>query len=260
MEYKLDVKIFGVKSRVRLIADLLERLNLPRSCVYIDQRGPMGANDCWGNAKRAWSAPIPEGVTHRLVISDDAVTCNNFLQICNKIINVFPDVIWTLYSGLWIPEKARKNDCPYVNVRGCKTGGLAIIMPVEHIPKMVAWSDSVLGEDYRHDDGRIGFYALCNDVKLYSTIPSLTDHLPVDSVIRGHNDKRRVAKAWIGEDIGYQDWDNREVNNTPLVTNDVWIFTDQERKDRIMAVINAAKKRLREAEREEAQRCTEQPK
>jgi hypothetical protein len=252
-ECKLDVKIMGVKKRADLISDLLGRLGLDISYVVLDDRGFAGGGDAWYNAKRAWLSPVPEGVTHRLVLQDDVMVCDNFLKICNKIINVFPDVIFTLYGGTWIKPQYRKNDSPYVNVRGCGIGGVATIIPVEHISKMMVWSDKVLGEDYKHDDGRIGFYALCNGVKILGTIPDLTDHRPVDTCIRGHNRKDRVSKSWIGEDIGYQDWDNKDYNNAPFQTNDIWIFGDQERYDRINAVIQEGKRRFFDAETKERQ-------
>lgn len=243
MSNKLDVKIMGVKKRAGLISTLLKRLNLDRSCVVLDDRGVGGGGDAWYNAKRAWLSPIPKGCTHRLVLQDDVVVCNDFLEICNKIITVFPDAIFALYGGCWVKPEMRKNDSPYINYRGCGIGGPAIIMPVEHIAKMIVWSDKVFGEDYKHDDGRIGFYALCNGVQVLGTIPDLTDHLPVQTMIRGHNRKDRVSKSWIGEDIGYQDWDNTDYNNTPFAMNDIWVFGDQEKYNRIKAVIDEGKRR-----------------
>lgn len=253
MKYKLDVKIMGVKKRADMIAGLLKTTGLDISSVVLDDRGYTGGGDAWYNAKRAWLSPIPEGCTHRLVLQDDIVICDGFIEICEKIINVFPEAIFSLYGGTWITPKMRKTDSPYINVRGCGIGGVAIIMPVEHIPKMIAWSDSVFGKDYKHDDGRIGFYALCHAIKVFGTIPDLTDHLPVQTCIRGHNRKDRVSKTWIGKEIGKQDWDNTDYNNTPFMTNDIWINKNKEpeRYARINEVIQEGKRRYLDVEAKE---------
>lgn len=253
MQYKLDVKIMGVKKRVHYITDILNRTGLTTDCVVLDDRGIAGGGDAWYNAKRCWLAPIPEGVTHRMVLQDDILTCNDFVGICEKLINVFPDVIWALNGGTWILPTMRKNDSPYINVRGGGLSGQAVIIPVQHIRKMMEWSDSVFGETYKHDDGRIGFYALCNDVKVFGTIPSLVDHIQIDSVIPNHNSKKRICKTWIGEDIGIQDWDNKDYNNSPFMTNDIWINQKKEkdRYDRINAVIQEGKRRFFDAETKE---------
>lgn len=248
---KLDVKIMGVKKRLPTIFDIINSTGLSASCVVLDNRGEKGGGDAWYNAKRAWTAPLPEGTTHRLVIQDDVMVCDGFIEICEKIITVFPDAIFALFGGTWIKPEMRKTDSPYIQVRGCGISGQAIIMPVEHIPKMIKWSDEVLGTDYKHDDGRIGFYALCNGVKVFGTIPDLTDHIPIDTCIRGHNRKDRISKCWIGKNVGNQDWDNTDYNKTPFMTNDIWIFKDKERYDRIDAVIKEGVKRFKDAEAKE---------
>lgn len=246
---KLDVKIMGVKKRLPLIMNLVHRTGLDAKSVVLDDRGENGGGDAWYNAKRAWLAPLPEGTTHRMVLQDDICVCDDFIDICNKIISVFPDAIFALHGGSWITPNMKKTKSPYINVRGCGISGQAIIIPVHHIPKMMAWSDEVLGKEYKHDDGRIGFYALCNNVKVFGTIPDLTDHIPVDTCIRGHNRKDRVSKTWIGSNIGKQDWDNTDYNSTPLMTNDIWIWGDDERKENVQAIVSEAKRRLLESEK-----------
>lgn len=245
---KLDIKIMGVKKRAPMIARLMQETGLDRSCVVLDDRGIAGGGDAWYNAKRAWLSPIPEGVTHRMVLQDDILICNDFIDICNKAIRQFPDAIWSMHSGVWVLPKYRTIDSPYIQIRGCKTSGEAIIMPVEHIEKMIAWSDAVFGRQYKHDDGRIGFYALANNVRMMGTIPSLTEHLQVDSCIPNHNCRKRIAKAWVGKDIGIQNWDTTEYNTTPIMTNDIWIFKDKEERARLLSLLSKWKSDFKQRE------------
>lgn len=244
---KLDIKIMAVKARRAMVAQLLSETKLPADIVVYDDRGEKGGGDAWYTAKKAWLSPLEKGATHRLVIQDDCEICDNFIEICKKIITVFPDVIWCFHGGTWIDKSVRKNNSPYVNIKGCNTCGPAIILPVQHIKPMIEWSDGILGETYKHDDCRIGLYALCNDVKVFTTIPSLTTHIGFQSFIRGHTSRGRVCKLWIGKDIGVQDWDNTEYGETPLRTNNTWIDPEKEpeKQKRILKMIAEAKERLR---------------
>ena len=143
---KLDVRIMGVKTRRALIAEIIASAGLDPSCIVFDDRGENGGGDCWYTAKKAWLAPLPEGTTHRLVLQDDVLVCDNFVQICDKIIEVFPEVAWNLYNGPWVRAEMKKTASPYINFRGCKCGGPAIILPVQHIKPMIEWSDGVYGD------------------------------------------------------------------------------------------------------------------
>ena len=244
---KLDAKIMAVKARRALVAELLNDTGLSMKDVVFDDRGDNGGGDAWYTAKKTWLSPLSEGATHRLVIQDDCMVCDGFLEICKKIINVFPDVIWCFHGGNWLTKDMRKNNSPYINIKGCVTAGPAIIIPKQHIEKMISWSDEMLGADYRHDDCRIGLYALCNGVKVFSTIPSLVEHIGAQSFCKGHTSRGRVCNLWIGKNIGVQDWDNVDFNTSPLITNDTWLNPkkEPEKCERIGREIKLAKERLK---------------
>lgn len=242
---KLDIKIMGVEKRLPLIEETLKRTGLPHECVVLDDRGYGGANDAWYNAKRAWLAPLPLGTTHRLVLQDDALVCDGFVEIVNKIIAQFPDAMWMLNGNTWIEPEMRKTRSPYIKIRGGKTTGEAIILPVEHIRPMIEWSDDMFGETYKHDDSRIGWYCAYHSVPVMSTIPSLVDHLPVETCIKHHNRKDRVSHTWVGVDIGEQDWGTPYYNTSPLLMSYTWLPKDDPHWPRVRKMEKIARMRAR---------------
>ena len=219
---KLDIRIMGVKSRLPYIQRLAKHLNLAPENIVLDDRGPDGGGSAWYNAKRAWSMPTGDS-THRMVIQDDVIVCNDFLNICNQIIEQFPDAVFAFSGGAWIKPELRKTDSPYVRLKGSCISAQAIIMPVNLIHDMIVWSDDIFGEEYKHDDGRIGWYCAYHDVPTYTVIPSLVEHLQIDSVLPHHNRKDRNCRTWIGTDIGDQDWTNKNASITGFRPCNMWM-------------------------------------
>lgn len=242
---KIDIRIMGVEKRLPLIRDILARTGLPESCVVLDDRGFAGAGSAWYTAKKAWLAPLPEGTTHRLVLQDDADVCDNFIGLVNKCVGKFPNVAWTFYSATWITPDMKKHNSPYIRIRGCRVGGVALLLPVEHIQRMIDWSDGVFGEDFKHDDARVGWYCAYNAVPMFTTIPSLSEHKPVDTCIPHHHRKDRVAKTWIGRDVSNQNWDSVHYSESPIIVNHIWLPKDHPRWPQVNAMVERAKARVK---------------
>lgn len=245
MKTKLDIKLMGVKKRRALMLETLSRTGLDPSCIVFDDRGESGGGNCWYTAKKAWLAPLPEGTTHRLVLQDDALVCNDFVETVNKIVETFPDVAWALNGGVWLKESMRKTESPYINLRGAKCSGEAIIFPVEHIKPMIEWSDSIFGEEYIHDMTRYGYYCAYHKIRMFGTIPSLVDHLQVDSFIPHHNRRDRVCKTWIGENLGEQDWGNKDYNESPVILSNIWLPKNDERWEKVNEIVRISKENAR---------------
>ena len=244
-QVKIDIKIMGVEKRLPLIKEILRKAGIPDSCVVLDDRGFEGGGDAWYTAKKAWTAPLPEGCTHRLVIQDDIDVVNNFVTLVNKVVTKFPNVAWTFNGGTWTTNNMKKNNSPYIRLKGCRASAQALLLPVEHIQPMINWSDDMFGVDYKHDDGRISWYCCANGIPMYSTIPSLVSHIQVDSCIPHHNRKDRITKTWVGVNVDNENWNSIYVADTPLILKQIWLPKDDPRWPRINAMINKAKARLK---------------
>lgn len=241
---KLDVKIMGVKSRHPYILRLVDNLGVSYDEVVLDDRGPNGGGSAWYNAKRAWGKTLGDA-THRMVIQDDVIVCNGFLDICRQMITQLPEAAFAFSCGAWIRPEMRKGESPYLRLKGCCISAQAIILPAKHIPAMIVWSDDIFGPEYKHDDGRIGWYLAYHEVPTYTVIPSLVEHLQIDSVLPHHNRKDRNCRAWIGKDLGSQDWSNTDATISPYRPCNMWMNRKDPHYPRVAAMMAVAREKAR---------------
>lgn len=215
----IDVRILAVKAR-QSYAEALKAM-IPESKIVYDDRGEYGANNCWYNAKRCWFSPAEAGVTHRLVLSDDAELCDDFMHYVNRAVSFAPDAVWSFYVG-WKAEQRIKgtDNTPFVRIRGCKTGGVGILMPIHYALQMVEETDMVFGTEYKDDGGRVGMWCAMHGVPLMTTNPAIVDHKLIPSVIRGHNAKRYSRNY--RKDVSQANWSSSEYVETPLIPSYLW--------------------------------------
>ena len=242
---KLDVRIMAVKSRQKYVERLLDQMGVSENCVMYDDRGPDGGGGCWYNAKRIWMLPMGDA-THRMIVTDDTIVCNDFLSICNKLIETMPGAVFAFACGAWLKPDMRKGNSPYIRLKGCAISGQAIILPKPYIHNMLSWSDEMFGEDYKHDDGRVGWYCAYHDIPVYSVIPSLVDHdMEPDTVIPHHNRKDRYCRPWIGRDIGEQDWSDTNASVSPLRMCNMWLNKNDPHIPQVNAMMAIAREKAR---------------
>lgn len=249
MDYKLDIKIMAVRSRQQYAERIANDIGISYSNIIYDDRGINGGGNAWYNAKRAWTQPIESEITHRLVVQDDVMVCSDFKGIANILINTMPNVCFTLSGGTWIEHSMKKTNSPYIRHNGGKVCANGIILPVNHIQKMIDWSDNLFGSDYPHDDGRVGFYCAWNKLDVVGTIPSLLCHTDVATCIPHHNCKKRISHTWVGKDIGNPDWSDVNLNESPFRTNYVWMDKSDSHYDNVNMIQRIIKERYNQNKR-----------
>lgn len=229
----------AVLSRRKWAEEIARSIGLDPSNIVYDNRGFSGGGDAWYNARRIWTMPA-EDCSHRLVLQDDIICCDDFLHYVNIAVDKYPNCVWTFYNGVWIPQSCKKLNTPYCKVRGNKVGGPALLMPVEMAHDMVSYTDAILGADFKHDDGRIGFYALAKGIDTMCCIPSLVQHKNEGTVIPHHGGKGRVSSTF-QQNVSRETWDSTEINYSPFVANTMWLPKDHPRKAYVERVIRNAK-------------------
>ena len=209
---KCDVKIMAVKPRRKMVLAMCDKLGLSEDeCVIYDDR-PNGGGTYY-TCRKAWSAPMPDDVTHRIVLQDDLALCNDFMQIADRMVTAHPDVFFTLFCPR-VHFEDRLPESPYLIVKGYNTWGQGIILPREYIKKVMRFSDEELGTDFQWDDGQYAWYAKENSIPIMTTVPSLLQHLcPTESTL-GYNNKNKVSKVWNGEDISGENWEAKSFTFT----------------------------------------------
>ena len=203
--YKCDVKIMAVKPRRNMVLAMCEKMGLREEDIVIYDDRPNGGGTRY-TCQKCWEAPVPEGVTHRVVLQDDLLLCNDFVDIINKIVNAQPEFIFSLFCSRLKPEMAIP-DSPYIIIKGRNAWGQGMLMPIKYVKPMFKWADKELGPDFPFDDGIYAWWAGAEGLQIMSTIPSTMQHLcPTQSTL-GYNDNRKISKVWIGEDLSDVNWD-----------------------------------------------------
>lgn len=228
---KVDIKIMAVKPRRKFVLGMLESLGLPEEGTVVYDDRPNGGGPMY-TCRKCWESPIPSGVTHRIVLQDDLLICNDFMKIMNRLVNAQPDFIFSLYCSRLKPEDADTRT-PYLVIKGTNAWGQGMLMPIKHIKPMFEFSDRELGGDFPYDDGVYIWYAIENDIPIATTIPSTIQHLcPTESTL-GYNDRRKVSKVWMGKDISNYNWDSKAFIMTKSMPNDVSLRQQKERLERL---------------------------
>lgn len=167
----VDIRIMAHPSRRDNVLKILKQLNMDESIVVYDDR--VDGDDAICAARRAWLYPILSYKTHRLVLQDDVLLCDNFINIVHDIISTLPDKVITLFN--LIPRDFVKNkECCYERIE--RLFGCAIIMPVFCINDCWQWIDAHY-DNGKHYDMLISEYCKMNRIAMFTTIPVIVQHL-----------------------------------------------------------------------------------
>jgi len=146
----------------------------------------------WENRKRATLMYEPDADYH-LVLQDDAIICENFLELAQKTIDREKECAYSFYFGN--RQNMRKTAIDgLVNgfaITNWLSWGLAICLPVRIIPEMLEYCDKMSGN---HDDTRISRFLKKKGIKIFFPMPSLIDHRPHGKSLV--NDPATGRKAW----------------------------------------------------------------
>lgn len=176
---KLDYKIMGIPQRMDNIEILKKQLDLTSDDIFLDIEGKKNPMWTWKQTARV---KADDDITHRVIIQDDAILCDDFKQFCEYLVNRFPDAIWMLYN-----HKDLTNGIPkYVVFRpGCCMGGVVSIIPIKYINDIIKLHEDK-HSDFTNDDKFIHYWANNNNVDVFSTFPSVIGTIPGESSL-GHN-------------------------------------------------------------------------
>lgn len=227
-EVKIDIRIMASPKRRPYVMKMLCDLGLDESIVAWDDR-PNGGSPMY-TSRKAWLAPIPDGATHRLVLQDDVEMVDRFGELIQTAAENFPKALWSFYEGRTsITGSAdKKKPSPYIRIKGCCCYGVALMMPVEYIEPCFKWIEAELGADYKHDDCGIGLYSLINGVAVFSTIPSLVQHIaPTESLMKGHSRASKTSAVYEGKEVfGKYDWNDKNYTVSKMTVNQTWLAPD----------------------------------
>lgn len=201
----IDIQVYGMHIRDDMITRLTSKLELPNENVHYDDR-PNGGLMIY-TAKKAWLAPVSDGVTHRVALADDVDVCNDFKNICEQIAAAHPDNIISLfpYEFMYYNPDLEALDTPYLKTMSLF--GAAIIMPVKYIEPCFEHINRCYNDNCADDDG-IMSYARENGIDVLTTIPATVQHIGDVSLITPNAKIRRTVYFNPNAEA---DWTNKKV-------------------------------------------------
>lgn len=194
---RLSVSIMAVPSRRDLVNALIERLT--GECAHLTVATSWGSKfeTIWNTACSSYKQYSLDA-THHLVLQDDAVLCNHFLEGLLLVLTARPDSIIIPFcfdplaefileeGGHWLPN--------------CEVGGVAVCFPITLLSHFLTWEQKVFKHSYPADDLRVMVYALFFKRYLINCVPSLVDHGYVPSMIGHHRvSETLTSSCFIGE-------------------------------------------------------------
>lgn len=187
----IDVKIMAHPSRSRNVGAMLQSLGMSEDIVVWDDRENGG--DAMYTARKAWTAPIPEGCTHRIVFQDDGDICDNFMAIAEKAAAKHPNTVVTFFHMGEMPKDERYQEYML-------SVGVALMLPVKVIERWFDFVDNriqnycakeLLPDILKADTSCLRLFLRNAHIPCVTTVPTLVQHIGDNSLV-GIN-RRRVA-------------------------------------------------------------------
>jgi hypothetical protein len=208
---KLSISVMAHPSRAAHFDHLRTKLQVSDECFCIDQK-----NCLLENSKASWWMFDPQADFH-LVAQDDGIVVDNFRERAVSFITEQEEKRikeGRPAQGYNFFLKKDRNNTPLWPKDGAYTdnvtrAGIAICLPVKHIPSMLAEFDR---QHSRHDDDRISEYCKKTGMKILFPVPSLINHR-IDQESLAHNPVDRMA--WKADGV--------EPVTIPKIIHQLWV-------------------------------------
>lgn len=199
----LSASIMAHPSRAAMVSELEAALDRPVKVTF-DER-----NDRHDTGIRAIEAFDPS-CSHHLVLQDDTIIPRDLLAGAERALRYVPqDVPVSLYVGRVKPFRfavdsitARAGSASWITMQGIYWGP-AVILPTSVIPDLSAWYRRSGVQNY---DRRMSRWFEQRKIRCWYSWPSLVDHRPTDSLVKGHG-PGRCAHRFLGVDHSALDVD-----------------------------------------------------
>jgi hypothetical protein len=196
-------------ARAHLIPSLVEALG--SDVEVVEDPDPYGRlRSPWRTYRECLQLP-PAGITHLLVLQDDAIPCRNLLAACEWIAR--PDPVCLFLGGAPVrtardASRAAVRGDRFVSVHAAEwVPVVAVLWPVEVAQEFLDWcgSNRLPGDpEPRSDDAVVGRWARRTRQPVFATVPSLVQHPDTEESLIGKRARHgrsawRVAHSWIGD-------------------------------------------------------------
>jgi hypothetical protein len=123
-----------------MIEKTAKKLSVSEENIFYDDR-PNGGDPLY-TAKKAYLSDCGNA-THLICLQDDVEVCNNFKEICNKIITMHPDKVISLFPFNYLKQTEELDNLKSPYIKTFLVSGQGIIMPTKYIKSCFEWIDEV---------------------------------------------------------------------------------------------------------------------
>lgn len=200
MGIRIAYRILAVRSREEYALELARMIGEPESSIMWDEERQ---GSVWNKNRTCRDFLENSDATHLLMLDDDAVTVNNFKEIVEMAVSRFPDAIWSFFDNSH-EYKHRPKHTPYLELFNKNVRGICLVMPRQLVQPFLDFWDEEIAPKYpkwNHDDTGKKMFALLNDIRVMSTIPSLIYARQIRSAMPTHHNITENTSCWRGRDI-----------------------------------------------------------
>lgn len=150
----------------------------------------------WHTFRRAVINGILTNSTHVLILADDMLPCQGFLQLAQAAIACHPESPMCFFSMRGSQLRAQERGCHWVISPEGWWGG-ASLLPTQMWEDFLAWERANIDPAYKSSDRRVSLFCMQRKLDIWQTVPSLLQHMDPSTSLYGHaGNARRVAALY----------------------------------------------------------------
>jgi hypothetical protein len=180
--------------------------NDPRVTWFVSE--DLYRNGVWWNYRQAAERLVTTGATHVLVLQDDLLLCDNFLDGCFRLIELKPDrLVSIFYMRPKVALACEEADTGWFVGIDLVYGG-QFLCPIEFLRDFLPWVDRYVRPELKHDDVRWRIwsrYSPASPREVWTPVGSLLQHRGRGRSLMGHNNPGNRAPRFCG-DANDVDW------------------------------------------------------
>ena len=213
--YKIAYRIMACYDRKEMVEAEVEKLKGCDVKVFYDDRPQEERKGTYYTQLKCIEDALNGDYTHLVLLQDDILLVNDFDKCIKELIEFKPYDLWTLFC----PRIREANtEEPYGQIFPANTWGQGNVIEIGMLKEIMKFREEKI-PNYIYDDGLYLMYCIENNLPVYTTRVGLLQHLcPTDSTL-GYNNKNKVSKVFLGEDIYDKvNWKSRDYKKFNLPT------------------------------------------
>lgn len=221
--YKVAYRIMACYDRKHIVEEELKKLQNSNSGVdvkvfYDDRLKENRKGTYYTQLKCINDVLDNKSYTHLVLLQDDILLCNDFDKCIQELINYKPYDLWTLFCPR-IKNYDVSTDEPYAQIYPANTWGQGNLIEINMLKEIIKFREEKI-PNYIYDDGLYLMYCIENNLPVYTTRVGLLQHLCPTKSTLGYNNKNKITKLWIGEDVYHKvNWKSRKFKKYNLPTS-----------------------------------------